>query len=86
MKFFFINYHLFDFRQLNLFEPLWECVGTKSFLKGGQSEGLVAMDQTLEFGFALTDGNSGSSLDAFFAVKMTFRAEKKTIYQLLKTI
>ena len=67
--------YLFDFCQLNLHHPFGESVGAESLLERAEVEGRVAMDETLQPGLALSNGDVRGSLNAVLAVEVAFRAE-----------
>ncbi len=70
-----IKSYLFDFCQLNLHHPFGESVGAESLLERAEVEGRVAMDETLQPGLALSNGDVRGSLNAVLAVEVAFRAE-----------
>ena len=69
------HHYLFNFGELNLFQPLGERICAESFLKCGEGKGLIAMDQTFQFCLAVSNRDGRCSLDAFLAIVVTLRTE-----------
>ena len=72
----FLQSNLFDLGDLDLGQPLGECVCAEGLLEGRESERLVALSEAGQLRLALADGHGRSSLDALLAVQVTLGAEK----------